>query len=63
VNLAHLVTTILFPYVIGDNALKRHRGLLEFLTQKHNHLKDTITKHRHVLNVVPQGGVNFKFLL
>jgi hypothetical protein len=25
-NLAHLTTITLFPYAIGDNTLKRHRG-------------------------------------
>jgi hypothetical protein len=36
-----------FPYTIGDNELKRHRGLLESPTQKHNHLKDKIINHGH----------------
>ncbi len=47
-NLAHLATTILFPYTIGDNALKRHRGLLKPPTHKHNHLKDRTRKHRRI---------------
>jgi hypothetical protein len=55
VNLAHLATTILFPYAIGDNALKRYKGLLESLAQKQNHLNDRTTRHRHILYVVPQG--------
>jgi len=62
-NLAHLTTTTLFPCAIGDNALKRHKRLLESLAQKHNHLKDKTIKHRRILNVVPQVGVNFVFIL
>jgi len=62
-NLAHLTTTTLFPYAIVTNALKRHKRLLESLAQKHNHLKDKTIKHKRILNVVPQCGVNFMFIL
>jgi hypothetical protein len=62
-NLTHLTTITLFPYATCDNALKRRKGLLESLAQKHNHLKDKATRHMRILNVVPQGGVNFMFIL
>jgi len=44
----HPNTTPLFPSIIGDNALKLHRGMLEFLTQKQNPLKDRATKYIHI---------------
>jgi hypothetical protein len=47
-NLAHPATTTLFPYIIGDNAFKRHKGLLEPPAQKHIHLKYRTTRHRHI---------------
>jgi hypothetical protein len=47
-NLAHLTTITLFLYTIDDNALKRHRGLLEPLAHKHNHLKDRTIRHKHI---------------
>jgi hypothetical protein len=65
-NLVHPTTTTLFPYAIGDNGLKRHRGLLKSPIQKHNHLNDKATKH---LNCDPRVGLKFllcnnlKFLL
>ncbi len=46
-KLAHLDTTTLFPYATSDNGLKSQRRLLESPTQKHNHLKDKTTRHRH----------------
>jgi hypothetical protein len=45
VGLDHLDTTPLFPSIVKDNALKRHRGMLEFPTQKQNPLKDRTTKY------------------
>jgi hypothetical protein len=45
IGLNHLDTTPLFPSIIGDNALKRHKGMLEFPAQKQNPLKDRGTKY------------------
>jgi hypothetical protein len=45
VGLDHPNTTPLFPSIVGDNALKRHKGMLEFLAQKQNPLKNQATKY------------------
>jgi hypothetical protein len=45
VGLDCLNTTPLFPSIVGDNTLKRHRRMLEFPTQKQNPLRDKATKY------------------
>jgi len=47
-ELAHLDTTTLSPYATNDNGLKSQRRFLESPTEKHNHLKDKITRHKHI---------------
>jgi hypothetical protein len=38
----------LFPSIVGDNALERHKWMLEFPTQKQNPLKDRSTKYIYI---------------
>jgi len=44
-NLEHPNINPLFPFALGDNTLRRHRGILEPYVQKYHHLKDRTTKH------------------
>jgi hypothetical protein len=48
VSLEHLNAKPMFPIVLGDNSLKRHKGMFEINVPKNNQLKDKTTKYIHI---------------